>query len=283
MKEFKVLQKLNEALEEENKRNLDKIEGLEKKIQTLQAKKSEAPEVPSTSSDSQTLADNVQIPCNICIYVATCEEELNWHMGEDHDLSTESYFDTDFPCDLCGKWCRSGSDLVYHLRKHEVSTISKVISCIICEEKFETTKNMMIHKKQHHKEQVSSCWKFTAGNCELGDDVCWFLHSEGLTQSIIPDIKCNLCEKVFHNLNKFMEHKKSVHVTSVKQCKNALSKTCWYGEHKCWFRHDLTIIDANIESKKNDDITEKIFKMMEKFTHRIIELENKIKHIEQAH
>ena len=41
----------------------------------------------SSSSETQTSVENedsVSIPCNLCLHVATYEEELTWHMGEDH-------------------------------------------------------------------------------------------------------------------------------------------------------------------------------------------------------
>ena len=46
-------------------------------------------------------------------------DELKWHMAEEHDVPTDMFFDSDFPCDICGKCCRSGSDLINHLKKHE--------------------------------------------------------------------------------------------------------------------------------------------------------------------
>ena len=274
LKEFKIIQKLNEALEEENKKNLDTIVILERKIQFLQTKKSES---SLKSSDSQTSTDVVQIPCNICIFVATCEEQLNWHMGEDHDLPTDSYFETDYACDICGKWCRSASDLILHQKKHEIITIDKVISCNICEEKFETIGKMMIHKKGQHTEKVSTCWKYADGKCELGDNLCWFVHSEASNESDFPGIQCNTCEKAFHSQDALMKHKKAEHVTTVKPCKNAFNNTCWYGDQKCWFRHDLLANNENIECSKNSELTDKIFKMMGKCTHRSIEIENHIR------
>jgi hypothetical protein len=36
---------------------------------------------------AQTYTHEIQICCNVCIYVATSEEELNWHMGEADDLA----------------------------------------------------------------------------------------------------------------------------------------------------------------------------------------------------
>ena len=47
--------------------------------------------------------------------------------------------------------------------------------------------------------------------------------------------------------------------------------TVWYGE-RCWFRHDINEVRDN-EENSNDEMTEKIFRMMEKFTKRIIELD----------
>ena len=61
------------------------------------------------------------IPCRICIYVASCEEELNWHIEDEHDIKTD--FETDFPCDICGKWRRTEGDLTYHLKKHELGRL----------------------------------------------------------------------------------------------------------------------------------------------------------------
>ena len=40
-------------------------------------------------------------------------------MEEDHDIQMDPFFDSDFPCDICGKLCRSESDLEYHQKKHE--------------------------------------------------------------------------------------------------------------------------------------------------------------------
>ena len=59
---------------------------------------------PKSNSDleTQTLLDpgdsDLQIPCRICIYVATCEEEFNWHMDDEYGIKTDMYFETDCPC-----------------------------------------------------------------------------------------------------------------------------------------------------------------------------------------
>ena len=42
----------------------------------------------------------VEISCTECIFLASCEDELNYHMGEEHARDFISYFESDFPCRL---------------------------------------------------------------------------------------------------------------------------------------------------------------------------------------
>ena len=74
----------------------------------------------------------------------------------------------------------------------------------------------MQHKKASHKEKVNVCWNFSAGKCELGDDLCWFIHCENSEETVIKEIKCNTCENVFDNINNFMQHNKCEHMDKVK-------------------------------------------------------------------
>ena len=66
-------------------------------------------------------------------------------------------------------------------------------------------------------------------------------------------------------------------MSTVKECRNASSKSCSYGEQKCWFRHDPQVDNNKLQNDKNEEVTEKIFKMLETFTLKIIDLENHIK------
>ena len=59
---------------------------------------------------------------------------------------------------------------------------------------------------------------------------------------------------------------------TVKECKN---KECRFGEQSCWYHHANKV---NLEKKDNQEITEKIFNMMETFTNRIVNIENHINH-----
>ena len=128
------MKQLNNTLLEEVKDNEEAIvilEGKEKKhiasIKSLEERREKLKREISPKSNSdlgtQTSLDplnsELQIPCRICIYVATCEEELSWHIEDEHDIKTDMHFETDFPCEICGKWCRTDADLTYHLKKHE--------------------------------------------------------------------------------------------------------------------------------------------------------------------
>ena len=136
--------------------------------------------------------------------------------------------------------------------------------CDCCNETFQMKRMLMQHKKVHHKDKVNVCWNFSSGKCDFGDNLCWFLHSDSSERSV-KEIKCNICEKVFKNQDDFMHHKKSEHSDFVQMCTN--KKTCPY--QNCWFHHE-----NNEQNTEKQEVTEKILSMMEKFTHRIVKLEN---------
>ena len=76
------------------------------------------PSPAMSSTGSQTYYNEIKICCNVCIYVATCEEELNWHMGYEHDLSDDSYFDKEFYYEICSRWFDAESDVIKHEGEH---------------------------------------------------------------------------------------------------------------------------------------------------------------------
>ena len=110
------MKQLNAALLEEVKNNeeaiwegkeneyIEAIKILEEKVENLRRETSSK---ANRDLETQTSLDpeetELQLPCRICIYLATCEEELSWHMDDEHALNT----DMDFPCEICGKWCRT--------------------------------------------------------------------------------------------------------------------------------------------------------------------------------
>ena len=198
----------------------EKYDVLEVKYENLLKEKTvEEKILPKLSKEQGIQTKNeseyVEISCTECIFLASCEDELNWHLGETHDKDYISYFETDFPCSVCDRWCKSQKDLNRHMKvfhgkrikscslacsfcddgkgskdgviKQNVESVNvsqsveiqkgdRRVTCNICDETFYTRRSMMVHKKSEHIEQVAICWNFATGNCEMGDDFCWFSH-----------------------------------------------------------------------------------------------------------
>ena len=70
----------------------------------------------------------------------------------------------------------------------------------------------MVHKKKDHRENVRTCWNYSAGTCGFGDNACWFLHTDA---SKSGEVDCSICGKLFPHINHLLNHKKKDHVTSV--------------------------------------------------------------------
>ena len=82
--EIKILKNLNDALEKENKTQAEIIAALQEKLASKKALG------VSISTETESSSKDIEIPCYICVYIATCEEELSWHTGEEHDLQSDS-------------------------------------------------------------------------------------------------------------------------------------------------------------------------------------------------
>ena len=275
--EIKILKNLNDALEKENKTQAETIAVLQQKLANPAKKVLGV----SISTETESSSEDIKIPCNICVYIATCEEELSWHMGEEHDLPSDSCFGTDFPCDICGKWCRSASDLINHLKKHELG-INRISSqpaqnqttklqCNFCDENFKTIGELMLHKKGQHRDKVSQCWKHSSGTCDFGEEFCWFIHGENNKGvSYKREFNCSECGKDFTTKYNLLVHKKIEHKRSVQKCRNIGS--CSYGPN-CGFQHDEFI---NNEENVTKEVMRKLFNMIENLTNKVVTLDNKI-------
>jgi hypothetical protein len=168
-----------------------------------------------------------------------------------------------------------------HYDGHGLLEIESKFICNFCKEKFENKSNLMKHNKEIHAENVSPCWKFASGHCALGDERCWFLDKENHSSHINSEYQCNSCDETFHSKSILMKHRKLRHIHTVKPCSHDFKGDCKFGNEKCWFVHnDSEILDKKDKGdeavKYNKEVFDKLFKMMEKMTERIIHMENKI-------
>ena len=69
--------------------------------------------------------------------------------------------------------------------------------------------------------------------------------------------KCNSCDKEFKLRLDFLRHRKKEHEHVVPKCRNEPSKSCKFGDLKCWFNHTKsqeTYKTKNIEKVIEKDI-----------------------------
>ena len=179
------------ALEEKYETLQEKHDALEKKHENLVKEKernltgigSQIPLKLSTSLGTQTKAEYVEISCTECIFLASSEEELNYHMYEGHDMDCISYFDTDYPCSVCDRWCKSEKDLNRHIKVYHGNRIKLCsLHCNICDENVSDGEEESIESESTH----------------IG------IQKNNFT------VKCNFCDVKFATRRCLMVHKKEV-------------------------------------------------------------------------
>jgi hypothetical protein len=236
---FNDLVKVNEDLIKVHNDDLKRIDHLEKTVALLQKQKPttdiEKVEVEAQTDDSET--------CNECEFPVRDIWELGEHIYEFHTLKTYGEF-----------------------------------VCTFCNERFGRKRDLMVHRKIDHEEKVGKCRSFSSGNCIYGTNECWWRHERNL-ELRDSEHSCGVCDENFNDRSKLMLHRKNKHTETVRACSHAMNGSCHFGSNKCWFLHeDLSTINTNEKSEKLDksdkEVMEKMFDMMEKFSERIVQLEN---------
>ena len=186
-------------------------------------------------------------------------------------------------CEECEFPAEDVNDLVYHMYEfHPLQVNEEGMECHYCSNKFESKSELMIHRKLLHIEKVQFCVNFNDGKCTFGD-TCWFSHDTSSKRSC-QEFKCNICEKEFKIKSVYMNHRKAKHSESIPICKHEITGSCRYGSQNCWFNHNKIQIDENESmnentnenenNSQNNEIMQKLIEMVEKYTQRIIHLEN---------
>ena len=240
--QIKSLEHKIEDLVKEKVESEAQIEDLKRKIASKEADNATK---DTQSIETQTESEFQDYHCKLCIYVASCVEELDWHFGDAHDddddETKESEVNSQFTCNICGRINRSKGEL-------------------------------MIHRKNNHSQTVKTCKYFIEGKCQIPEDDCCFKHTVGVSSSqrSLHEFKCGFCGKSFNIKNDFMKHRRKDHPEIVTSCRD--SSSCRFGPSRCWFIHDNS--EENNQLESSDMI--RLFEMMEKFGDRIKFIENQL-------
>ena len=72
------------------------------------------------------------------------------------------------------------------------------------------------------------------GNCYFGEDKCSFIHEK--EDQRMKSFKCGYCSEDFKSKSEFMNHRKTDHHESIKECINHRNGRCHFNE-RCWYKH----------------------------------------------
>ena len=241
MNKYNTLIKEHEDLVKLHEENLQRIKDLEKTIKKIKEEDNNQKvhvDVDVQTDDSET--------CLECEFPANDIWELGEHIYEFHTLKDHGDF-----------------------------------ACTFCYEKFGRKRDLMVHRKKDHEEKVVICTEYTTGTCTYNREECWWRHEKNNNED---GYSCADCDKTFKNRGDLMKHRKNAHIESVSTCRHALNGRCHFSSKDCWFIHEDERMGKNINEKDNElknletpdnEVTERLMNMMEKFTKRIVELEHK--------
>ena len=184
-----------EKAQEEIQAKEIKIDILEQKMKSVQSKSK------SSKTASVQTEDMEAMFCLECDYPAEDIFDLGEHMYEIHAEDTEEYNES---CYYCTQVFKTKSDVMLHSKRahkekvkpcqnylnghcdysdiecwfnhiKSVDNGKRNFKCNYCEENFNLQNDFMVHKKNHHTENVPKCRE--EFNCHYGDKKCWFLHT----------------------------------------------------------------------------------------------------------
>ena len=108
----------------------------------------------------------------------TCKQEFDgyWNLMNHRKIHHPS----NKKCNKFPQSCTRGKTCWYvHDEDNELEQnieTESTFKCNVCDKKFESMSNFMMHKKEIHTEMVSQCEEYRRGYCKRGEDQCWFLH-----------------------------------------------------------------------------------------------------------
>ena len=171
--------------------------------------------------------------CQVCQQVFQSKASMNKH-NETHNM------DGDWNCDKCSFQTNSESNLKKHTvaAKHaSVATEDPGVKCNICEKKFFTADEVVMHKRKDHK-SFAPCKNLP--NCPYQSD-CMFNHKLKSNNFI-----CYECGEEFEHLKELMAHRKKYHTMNL--CSKYVRNECLLTKEACWYSHG----DTNKSERSNE-------------------------------
>ena len=236
--EHRTLKDKYEKLLVQNKSNLEKIAGLNKKVLHYETEAKNKHETVST--ESQTTME-----CEDCGYPSDDLVDFGEHQ--------------------------------YQCHGPEIENMQESVVCYLCGWKLKSKRDLMVHRKEKHGENVRMCLYYAKGNCEFSDEDCWYQHKL-LESPLFPlkEFKCSLCGETFKFKHDFMNHRKSQHPENISICTKNDNGSCNFGNQKCWYKHVEKQNENEEIIENNPEIITRIFNMMETFAERFELIENQL-------
>ena len=166
------------------------------------------------------------------------QEKMDSQEHEESHTSVE--IDEEFNCEECDFQTNNSFQLQKHIRfKHE-------ITCKFCGKQCKEKKELMQHRKSQHPSTVNQCSKYLAGKCFNSSEKCWWMHNDNTKEVILDKIECFICRKTFQSRREVVVHRKSVHVSFVRQCENFKKQNCRFNNESRWFLHGMKTLKSQI-------------------------------------
>ena len=174
MIQFKALPEKHENLYEENNDNL--VTNKELKVESMEVHKNTPND--KEAKQSKTKSDCQDFPCQDCIYVASCKEELAWQLQNEHnhDEPDETDYQSHLTCNMFG---------IINTNKGKLIIVS--------------------HRKMHvqRPSEIVSPMEMWSG--------CFEGHSSTSAIQALKQFKCGFCNRIFENKSDFMIHRGKQH------------------------------------------------------------------------
>ena len=210
----------------------------------------------SNESVFKTTSRDIRLVCRECGFTAISKIELEKHKESEHVVEQA---DKEFNCKKCDFQATTENQLKKHFTlKHTLKGVpeDEEIRCRICGEQEVGKRNLMVHRKQKHRNSVAPCQNYSKGKCPFSPESCWWIHEE-ISEKRDETVSCYTCDDTFKSKNEMMKHRKSMHEDFVKPCNRFLRNECQRQDKFCWFIHkeegmETDNLEKQEESKDNN-------------------------------